>query len=47
MLNPQQAMDNDAWTHAAPMTSPTTYIDAWQEDLPLVRPQKQQRLEDD
>jgi hypothetical protein len=47
VLNPQQAMDNDAWTHAAPMTSPTTYIDAWQEDLPLVRPQKQQRLEDD
>ncbi len=47
VLNPQQAMDNDAWTPAAPMTSPTTYADAWQEDLPLVRPQKQQRLEDD
>ena len=47
VLHPQHARDNDAWTPAAPMNSPTTYVDAWQGDLPLVRPQKQQRLEDD
>jgi hypothetical protein len=47
VLHPSQEKDNEAWTPAAPMNSPSTYVDAWQEDLPLVHPKKQRRLEDD
>jgi hypothetical protein len=44
-LHPQQDMENDAWKLDA--AASTTFDDGWQEGLPLGRPMKQQKLEDE